>query len=121
MPVRGIRGATTAGENTQEAILESSTLLLKKMIEKNQVIIEEICSIFFSVTPDLDKEFPAKSAREIGLRDTPLICMTEIPVEGDVSKCIRILIHLNTNKAQKEMRPVYLGGAKALRPDLAEE
>ena len=121
MAVRGLRGAITVPENSEKAILEGATLLLQTMIDSNQVPPEEICSIFFSVTPDLDKVFPAKGARHLGLSDTPLFCMTEIPVRGDITRCIRILIQFNTKKSQKQIKPVYLREAVKLRPDLAKK
>jgi chorismate mutase len=116
--VRGIRGAITVSENTKEAILEASTTLLRELVEKNELDVHEICSIFFTLTQDLNQEFPAFSARKIGLTDTPLLCMTEISVPGSLEKCLRILIHVNTNKSQKAMKHLYLGGAQKLRPDL---
>ena len=118
MKVRGLRGAITVADNSREAILEGAALLLKTMMEENEVPLEEVCSVFFTVTPDLNKEFPAKGARQIGFENTPLICMTEIPVDGALEKCIRILIHYNTEKLQKEIRPIYLRDAVKLRPDL---
>ncbi|EKD27157.1 MAG: hypothetical protein ACD_79C00837G0001 [uncultured bacterium] len=119
--VRGVRGATTVENNSSEEIIEESKNLLMEMLKKNNVPIEEICSIFFTVTPDLDKEFPAKAARLAGLVSTPLLCMTEIPVECEVKKCIRILIHLNTEKKQDEMIHIYLKDAQKLRPDLSRK
>jgi len=118
--VRGIRGAITVTNNTKEDILEGTTVLLDEIIKKNALILEDICSIFFTVTPDLDQEFPAKSARELGLSSTPLICMTEIPVEGSLKKCIRVLMHYNTDKLQADMQHLYLRDAAKLRPDLSQ-
>ena len=118
MRVRGLRGAITVEGNSKEAILEGTSLLLKTLVEENDVPLGEVCSVFFTVTPDLTKEFPAKSARQMGFDNIPLMCMTEIPVEGALEKCIRILIHYNTEKLQKEIRPVYLRDAVKLRPDL---
>ena len=91
------------------------------MIAKNRLNVDDICSIFFTVTADLNQEFPASSARKIGLTGTPLLCMTEIPVPGSLEKCLRILIHVNTDKSQKEMKHSYLGGAQKLRPDLEQD
>jgi len=116
--VRGIRGAITVSENSKEAITEASTLLLREMIDKNDLNLDDICSIFFSLTQDLNQDFPASSARKIGLTDTPLLCMTEILVPGSLEKCLRILIHVNTDKTQKTMKHFYLGAAQKLRPDL---
>ena len=121
MRVRGLRGAITVAENTKEAILEGTALLLKTMLEENDVPLEEIASVFFTVTPDLNKVFPAKGARQMGFDNIPLMCMTEIPVEGALEKCIRILIHYNTEKLQKQIRPIYLRNAIKLRPDLKND
>ncbi len=118
--VRGIRGAITVANNTKEDILEGTTILLDEIIKNNDLILEDICSIFFTVTPDLNQEFPAKSARDLGLSSTPLICMTEIPVEGALNKCIRVLMHYNTDKQQSEMNHLYLREASKLRPDLSQ-
>lgn len=116
--VRGIRGAITVSENSMESIIDGTETLLKVMIEKNNVINDEICSIFFSVTNDLNKTFPAKGARTLGLVSTPLLCLNEIPIEGDLPFCIRILIHYNTDATQNEIQHIYLRNAKKLRPDL---
>lgn len=115
--VRGLRGATTVAENTRAEILKATAELLERLIAQNQISIPEIASILFSTTADLNAEFPAAAARELGLEDTPLLCMTEIPVPGSLPLCIRILLHVNTEKSQKEMKPVYLKDAIKLRPD----
>jgi chorismate mutase len=116
MFLRGIRGATTVTENTSQNILDETKNLLTKLIEENQLIIDDIASIFFSVTSDLNAEFPAKAAREMGLEHTPLLCMTEIPVPNSLAKCIRILIHMNTTKNIHELKHIYLKNATTLRP-----
>ena len=116
--LRGIRGAVTVDENTPEAILEGTARLLKEMLAQNPVEVDEIATIFFSVTRDLDQEFPAKAARKIGLSFTPLLCMNEIPVPTDLERCIRILILHNTDTPQQDIRHVYLGETQKLRPDL---
>lgn len=115
--VRGLRGAITVAENTRAEILKATAELLERLIAQNQISIPEIASILFSTTADLNAEFPAAAARELGLEDTPLLCMTEIPVPGSLPLCIRILVHVNTEKSQKEMKPVYLKDAIKLRPD----
>lgn len=116
--MRGIRGATTVKENTSQSILKGTEELLKEILLKNEICIEDICSIFFSVTNDLNMDFPAKAARNIGLDYTPLICMTEIPVPTDLKKCVRVLLHVNSVKIQKEMIHIYQNDAVKLRPDL---
>ena len=118
MAVRGIRGAITVKNDTPNEIIEETTLLLKEMIEKNNVKTDEICSIFFTVTQDLKSEFPAVAARKLGLTNTPLLCMTEIPVEKALKKVIRILIQFNTDLPQKNIQHIYLKDAIKLRPDL---
>lgn len=117
MPIRGLRGAITVSKNTKEDILSATKELLQKMLKENNLEIEDIASIIFSTTPDLNAEFPAFAARQLGMDYTPLLCMHEIDVPGSLKKCIRILMHINTAKTQKEMRAIYLKEAASLRPD----
>ena len=121
MFLRGIRGATTVDTNTAVMILTATEQLLEKMIQDNAIQVDDIASIFFSVTADLNADFPAKAAREMGLTKVPLLCMTEIPVPGSLPMCIRILIHVNTTKKMDELMPIYLNGAVALRPDVLDD
>jgi len=118
MALRGIRGAITVKKNSKKEILSATEKLLKKMISLNKIKTNDVASVIFSVTRDLNAEFPAFAARKLGWLYTPLLCMNEIPVRGSLSKCIRILIHVNTGKKQGKMKHVYLGKAKKLRPDL---
>jgi chorismate mutase len=118
MAIRGIRGATTVEKNTREEIVSKTVELLEKLIERNRIPIEEIASVIFSVTEDLDAEFPAVAAHHLGWAHTPLFCMREIPVRGSLKNCIRVLMHINSDKKQDEMVHVYLYKAKRLRPDL---
>ncbi|MCK8816919.1 chorismate mutase [Natroniella sulfidigena] len=120
MKVRGVRGATTVKENTEEDILEATRELLQEMIKDNEIKEEDIASIFFSMTSELDQAFPAVAAREIGLTDTPLLCTKELEIEGALKKCIRILIHYNTSKELTEINHIYLREAESLRLDLVE-
>lgn len=121
MYTRGIRGATTVASNTEADIVNETSKLLKEIVQKNSLDPEAICSIWITLTKDLDAAFPAKSIRELqGWELVPLMCSQEVPVKGALEKCIRFMIHVNTDKTQKEMIHVYLNGAKALRPDLAE-
>lgn len=115
MPLRGIRGATTAENNTKQEIGVATKELLSEIISANEVKIEDIASIIFSVTRDLDAEFPAVAARELNWNDTPLLCTYEIDVPGSLQKCIRVLMHVNAEKPQKEMKHVYLKEAVNLR------
>ena len=119
--VRGIRGATTARENTRESIIEATRELLQKIAEDNHCLVEDIVSIFFSVTPDLDAYFPASAARDLGWTYVPLFCTTEINVPGAVPRCIRVMAHVNTTKNQRDIKHIYLKEAAQLRPDLLEQ
>ncbi len=117
MALRGIRGAITVDQNSKEAILKETTYLLQRLIQENELDISDIATVFFSVTTDLNAEFPAVAARKLGLTDTPLMCMTEIPVHESLQACIRILMQVNSEKLQKDMKHLYLKEAIALRPD----
>ncbi|NDD67157.1 chorismate mutase [bacterium] len=117
MFVRGIRGASVVAENTAEAILSETQLLLSEMMGRNGVAIDDIASVFFSLTMDLNAEFPAIAARQMGLRDVPLLCMNEVSVPGALPHCLRILIHWNTDRLASEIVHPYLKDAVLLRPD----
>lgn len=119
--VRGIRGAINITENTKEAITSATKELLGEMLRENELISEDIASIFFTVTPDLNAEFPAWAARELGLTWVPLLCCTEINVPGSMPMVIRILIHANTTRGQREIRHIYLREAVRLRPDIKQD
>ena len=119
--LRGIRGATTVESNTKDAILEATHELLAALVDANDLQADDIASAFFSATQDLNAEFPALAARHMGWSNVALTCMQEMYVPGSLPMCVRILIHANTPKAQNEVRFVYLRGARALRPDLANE
>jgi len=116
--VRGLRGATTAIANTPEAISAATQELVQALLAENQIDPEDIASIIFTVSSDLNAQFPALAAREMGLHQVPLLCAQEIDVPGSQSRCIRVLMHVNTHRRQAEMRHVYLREARALRPDL---
>ena len=116
---RGVRGATTAEENTAEAILEATRSLLRQIISANDLREEDVGSAIFSVTPDLDGAFPALAARQLGWHNTALMCCQEIPVPDGLPYCIRVLIHWNTTRSPKEIQHVYTKGAADLRSDRA--
>lgn len=120
MLCRGVRGATTVDSNTREAILEETRKLLALMIRFNGIRSEDVASAIFTVTRDLDAEFPALAARQLGWLDVPLLCTYEIQVPGSLERCIRILMHWNTEKSQREITHVYIRGAERLRPDLSK-
>jgi chorismate mutase len=116
--VRAIRGATTVENNNMNEIIDETKLLLVKIVEENELVEDDIISIIFSVTKELDAAFPAVGARQLGWTNTALMCTNEINVPGSLEKCIRVLFHINTTKSNNEIKHVYLKGAKALRPDL---
>lgn len=118
--VRGIRGATCADENSLERIHAATRELLSEMLRSNDVLSEDIASIMFTVTDDLNAAYPAKAARELGLVLVPLMCSREIPVPGAVPKCIRVLMLVNTTKSQKDLVHIYMKEAQRLRPDLCK-
>jgi chorismate mutase len=120
MTVRGIRGATTVALDNEPEILQATSDLLLRIVEDNQVQPEDICSVFVTTTEDLTAAFPAKAIRQMeGWELVPLMCSLEIPVKPSLPKCIRLMVHVNTDKAQKEIRHVYLNEARVLRPDIA--
>jgi chorismate mutase len=120
MPCRGIRGATTVESDTADATSATTRELLTRIVEANDIAIKDIASAFFTVTPDLTATFPAQVARELGWQHVALLDAQEIPVPGSLPRCVRVLIHWNTEKLQAEIRHVYLRGAASLRPDLEE-
>jgi chorismate mutase len=121
MAVRAIRGATTANADTREEIIGATLELLKEIEEKNDLKRADAISIIFTVTKDLTAVFPAAAAREMGLTFVPLLDMAAPEIDGSLKKCIRIMIHINTDKTKQEIKHVYLRGAKVLRPDLVEK
>lgn len=118
MPCRGIRGATVARENTKNAILSACKELLQSMVEANGVDSSDIAGVWFTTTVDLNAEFPAVAARELGWSNTALLCGHEMNVPGRMSKCIRVLMLVNTDKGNDEIVHVYLRGTEVLRDDL---
>ncbi len=121
MLCRGIRGATTVDSNTPEAILNATVELLTAMVEANSIRSEDVASAIFTTTPDLNAEFPALAARRLGWSDVALLCGHEMAVPGSLTMCLRVLLHVNTDKRADEMLHIYLRGAQALRPDLQFE
>lgn len=120
MPTRAIRGATTAAENSERAILDAAGELLRAILAANALASEQLISILFTLTYDLDAAHPARAAREMGWTDIPLLDAQQPRVQGDLSRCIRVLIHCETEREKGEIKHVYLGEARRLRPDLVE-
>ena len=121
MATRGIRGATTVERNDRDAILAATRELLEVIVRLNGLRPEDIGYAWFTVTPDLNAEFPAFAARELGWTEVPLMCGQEIPVPGALTGCIRVLIDWNTAKSQHEVHHAFLHRAKELRPAWAVE
>lgn len=120
MKCRGIRGATTVETNTREAILDATRELLAEMVSANGVRKEDVASAYFTTTQDLDAEFPAVAARDdFAWQNVALMCGHEMSVPGSLPMCLRILLHVNTERTQDQICHVYLRGAAVLRPDLA--
>ncbi|HEX5940411.1 MAG TPA: chorismate mutase [Dehalococcoidia bacterium] len=121
MRCRGIRGATTVDSNSREAILDATRELLDRLVDANSVETDDIASALFTTTPDLNAEFPAVAARERGWSDIALMCGHEMNVPGSLRMCLRVLLHVNTERMASELVHVYLKGATVLRPDKQHE
>jgi chorismate mutase len=115
--LRGLRGATTAAANTSEAILEATEELIRALQEANAFRPEDVESAIFTSTPDLTAEYPARAARRLGWDGVPLLGASEVGVPDGLPRCIRLLLHLYTTKAPRELKHIYLRGAAQLRPD----
>ncbi|MEM9187240.1 MAG: chorismate mutase [Planctomycetota bacterium] len=118
MKCRGVRGAITVEQNDRQEILSATRRMLALLIRINGIEKADIASAQFTVTKDLDAEFPALAARQLGWLDVPLLCGYEISVPGSLERCVRVLVHWNTDRGQGAIEHVYLGGAERLRPDL---
>jgi chorismate mutase len=116
--VRALRGATTIDRDERDHVFERVNALLDALLERNDVHHDDLISVLFTATDDIHSVFPAEAARKSGLGDVPLICAREIDVEGATPRCIRVMIHLSTERARNELHHVYLEGARNLRDDL---
>ncbi|NLG28224.1 MAG: chorismate mutase [Chloroflexi bacterium] len=119
MSMRGVRGATTAEENTAAAVLTATRALLEELVAANAIASSDLAAAIFTVTDDLDAAFPARAARELGWQTVPLLDAREIAVPGAVPRCIRVLLLWNCELSQDQIVHVYQRGAALLRPDLA--
>ena len=120
MSVVCIRGAITAQENTKEEILKKTEILLNEINKENNIKDENIVSIVFTMTKDRNKVYPAVAARKIGITQAALLCYQELDIEGSLEKCIRVMYTCEMDCKQKDVKHIYLEGAKVLRPDLAK-
>jgi len=123
MSCRGMRGATSVGENSEREIIAATRTLLERMVSANGIATEDIASVIFTTTPDLNAAYPARAARDLGWTDIPLLGAQEIDVPNSLPRCVRVLILWNTDRSIDQITHIYLGVAAALRPDLvrAEE
>lgn len=119
MICRGIRGAVCVDSNDAGAIVAATKALLRHIVETNNLSAADVASATFTATPDLNAAYPAQAARELGWTRVPLLCLQEMSVQGNLPRCIRVLIHWNTARGQDDIQHVYLGRASTLRPDLA--
>jgi chorismate mutase len=116
-----IRGAITVDSDNEKDIVSSTDELLKKMIKINTVNIDDIVSIVFSCTTDLKSAYPAKAARQMGILNAGLLCLQEMQVNGSMNKCIRVLMHINSETSQNNAKHIFLREAVKLRPDLKQD
>jgi chorismate mutase len=115
---RAVRGAITVEKNNKKEIFEAVRELIVEIIKINKIAYDDIVSMFFTMTKDLNAVFPASAVRDMGIVNIPLMCSNEINVKGSLKKCIRVMIYINTDKNNDDIKHVYLRLAKKLRPDL---
>lgn len=120
MRLMALRGATTCDEDTAEEIDRRTQALVEEMLKRNEVDHDDLVSIIFTATDDITAQFPATSARALGLGDVPLLCARELGIEGGMARTIRVLAHLYTERSRDQLHHVYLEGARSLRDDLPE-
>lgn len=118
MSIRAIRGATTVPVDSKEAIADAVVELLQAVLDQNQILEEDLISIFFTATQDLKSEFPATAARRMGLKDTPLICAQELDIDNSMPRTIRLIAHVESSLKKGEIKHIYLREAISLRKDL---
>jgi chorismate mutase len=118
--VRAVRGAVQLDRDEREHLLESVQELVREVMSANDFDVDDLISVLFTATPDLHSEFPALAARELGLGDVPLMCTQELDITGAMPRVVRLMAHVETDKARGDIQHVYLRGAVALRRDLAQ-
>jgi len=115
-----IRGAISVDENSERSILNAAHKLLEEIISQNDTSLEDIAGVFFTATSDLDAVYPARAARDMGMTHVPLLCSQEMAVAGSLQRCMRVMVFWNTDKKQSEIKHIYLGEARSLRPDITK-
>ena len=119
--VQGLRGATTADDNTKDAIVEATGELLRKLVKANEIDLEDVAAAFFTTTQDLNAEFPAVAARKLGWQNVAMLCGHEMAVPDAQPRCIRVLVVVNTDRRADELSNIYLKEAANLRARGTEE
>ncbi|WP_150253738.1 chorismate mutase [Nocardiopsis deserti] len=120
MAVRAIRGAVQVDADEREQVLEATAELVSEVMRRNALETDDVISVLFTATPDLNSEFPALAARKLGFSDVPLMCATEIAVPHALPRVVRLMAHVETDRSRSELQHVYLRGAQALRLDIAQ-
>ncbi len=120
MAVRAVRGAVQVESNERTAILAGTAELVTEVMARNSLSTDQVISVIFTATADLDAEFPALAARKLGFQEVPLLCAGEIPVPGAMPRVVRLLMHVETDLPRSGVHHVYLRGAAALRLDIAQ-
>ncbi|PDP88709.1 chorismate mutase [Glycomyces fuscus] len=120
MAVRAIRGAVQVDADEREQVLEATAELVSEVMRRNALETDDVISVLFTATPDLNSEFPALAARRLGFSDVPLMCATEIAVPHALPRVVRLMAHVETDRPRSELQHVYLRGAQALRLDIAQ-
>jgi chorismate mutase len=118
--VRAIRGATTLDRDDRDHLIERTQELIHAVFERNDLVEDDLVSVVFTATADIDSAYPAEAAREAGFVHTPLLCARELEIVGGIERCIRVLVHAYTTRDKHELRHVYLHHARQLRTDLPE-
>lgn len=118
--VRAFRGATQLAADDAVEMAEAVVELLREMLRRNGLTVDDLISVIFTATPDLHSEFPAAAARTVGLGDVPLICALELDVAGAPPRIVRVMAHADSELPRAEISHVYLRGAEVLRKDLAQ-
>ncbi len=119
--IHAVRGATTVTADEPAAIRAATRDLLAEIVRRNALASRDIISVLFTVTGDLASEFPARAARDLGWSDVPLLCAVEVPVRGALPRCIRVLLHIESERPREQIEHVYLSDARFLRPDLLRD
>jgi chorismate mutase len=115
-----LRGAITLDADTKDEVSEKTQRLVKEMLARNDVNHEDLVSVIFTATDDVTSEFPAAAARALGLGDVPLLCARELGIANGMPLCVRVMMHLYSERRRDELHHVYLEGARGLRDDLPE-